>query len=563
MAHWINRTTPTALAGANRGTKARWGMRWGLAIAGLLCLPSAALALVDSVGSNGIDARRLHGEPYNVTGAKIAIGQVEIGRPSQFGLDKVAAADLPVNVQRVYILEDPPSANRFVDFHAATVASVMISQDKQRPGVAPNAWLYSAAVGPIRGRSGQPEQCLASQQVALSNGDDVRAINFSFGEPLSRDPRPNAVLDGNALLTRCIDWSERVHDVLYVIAGNQGGGGIPIPTDNFNGINVAYSRQVDGRYTKVDFSNLSSEPSFDSRPSGGPESNVGRRRSISLVAPGHNIDAIGPDGSVDAVSGTSFAAPHVAATVALVQEWGDRQFRSGRSDWSLDSRQPMVTKAVLLNAADKLEDAGDGLRLGMSRTLYDEANRTWIDADAYRDPTLPLHAELGTGHLNAYRAVLQLDGGQGTPDAPVPVRGWDYGALESPLPPDLPRQEATVLSQDYVLDAPLQEGSYFSATLAWERMVVLNDANQNGRYDLGETFSDRGLNNLDLYLMRVEDTDIADSVASSISAEDSVEHIFAPIPTTGRYKLRVVYRQQVTDDLAQSYGLAWWGMAAP
>jgi hypothetical protein len=52
-------------------------------------------------------------------------------------------------------------------------------------------------------------------------------------------------------------------------------------------------------------------------------------------------------------------------------------------------------------------------------------------------------------------------------------------------------------------------------------------------------------------------------VASSISAEDSVEHIFAPIPTTGRYKLRVVYRQQVTDDLAQSYGLAWWGMAAP
>lgn len=562
MAHWMIATVRGNVLGGNLAPPRRWGLRLGLAIAGLLGTAGSTLALTDSVGSNGIDALRLHSPPYNLTGAKIAIGQVEIGRPSQFGLDKVAIADLPVNVQRIYILEDPPTANRYVDFHAATVASVMISQDKQRPGVAPNAWLYSAAVGPIRGRSGQPEECLASQQVALSNGDDVRAINFSFGEPLSRDPRPNPVLDGNALLTQCIDWSERVHDVLYVIAGNQGGGGIPIPTDNFNGINVAYSRQVDGRYIKVDFSNLSSEPNFDSPPSGGPESNVGRRRSINLVAPGHDIDAIGPDGAVETVSGTSFAAPHVAATVALVQEWGDRQFRSGRSDWSLDSREPMVTKAVLLNAADKLEDAGDGLRLGMARTLYDEGNRTWIEGDAYRDPTLPLHAELGTGHLNAYRAVQQLDGGQWAP-GPVPVRGWSYEAIESPLPPDLPRQNAAMLSQEYILDEPLQGGSYFSATLAWERVVVLNDANRNGRYDLGETFSDRGLNNLDLYLMRVEDTDIADSVAASISAEDSVEHIFAAIPATGRYKLRVVYRQQVNDDLAQPYALAWWGLAAP
>jgi hypothetical protein len=534
----------------------------GWAIAGLLGMAGSAGALSESVGPNGIDARRLQDAPYNLTGAKIAIGQVEIGRPSQFGLDKVAIADLPVNVQRVYILEDAPSANRYVDFHAATVASVMISQDKQRPGVAPNAWLYASAVGPIRGRSGQPEECLASQQVALSNGGDVRAINFSFGEPLSRDPRPNPVLDGNALLTQCIDWSNRVHDVLYVIAGNQGTGGIPIPTDNFNGINVAYSRQVDGRYTKVDYSNLSSEPDFRSRRSPNPESNEGRRRSINLVAPGQNIDMIGPDGSVNVSSGTSFAAPHVVATVALLQEWGDRQLRAGRIDWSLDSREPMVTKAVLLNAADKLEDAGDGLRLGMTRTLYDEGNRTWLDGDAYADPTLPLHVELGTGHLNAYRAVQQLDGGQWSPQGPVPVRGWSYEVIESPLPPELPRQGMAVLSQDYVLDQPLQGGSYFSATLAWERQGVLNDTNQNGRYDMGETFSDRGLNNLDLYLMRVEDTDLDASVWSSISAEDSVEHIFAKIPTTGRYKLRVVYRQQVNDDITQSYGLAWWGMAA-
>jgi hypothetical protein len=196
-------------------------------------------ALSTSVGRDGIDALRLHQAPYELTGEKIAIGQVEIGRPSLFGLDKVATPDLPVKVGRVFWLDQQPNPNQYVDGHAANVASVMASQDKRSTGVPPNALLYAAAVGPIRDRSGQPEECFASQQVALSNGGDVRSINFSFGESLGRDPRPNPVLDGNALLTQCIDWSQRVHDVLYVIAGNQGSGGIPIPTDNFNGINVA------------------------------------------------------------------------------------------------------------------------------------------------------------------------------------------------------------------------------------------------------------------------------------------------------------------------------------
>ena len=224
----------------------------------------------------------------------------------------------------------------------------MISQDKRLTGVAPDASLYSAAVGPLPGRSGQPEECLASQHVALQNGGDVRSMNFSFGESLVRDTRRNPMLDGNSLLTQCIDWSERVHDVLYVIAGNQGNGGIPIPTDNFNGINVAYSTQVDGRFVKLDFANMGSEPTFSALQASGPESNVGARRSISLVAPGSQIEMLDPDGSVSASSGTSFAAPHVAATVALLQELGDRQFRSGLPNWSVDSRRPMVMKAVLL-----------------------------------------------------------------------------------------------------------------------------------------------------------------------------------------------------------------------
>jgi hypothetical protein len=195
----------------------------------LVSLALPVLALSESVGPQGVDARRLHQAPYNLTGEKIAIGQVEIGRPSQFGIDKVAPATLPVSVRRVLLLDEWAVANEFVDGHAANVASVMISQDKLHTGVAPEALLYSAAVGPLSEDTAQPEECLASQAVALQNGGDVRAINFSFGEPLSRDPRPNPVLDGNALLTQCIDWSGRVHGALYVIAGNQGGAAFPFP----------------------------------------------------------------------------------------------------------------------------------------------------------------------------------------------------------------------------------------------------------------------------------------------------------------------------------------------
>lgn len=528
---------------------------WAAGIGGLVPLALPVLALTESIGPQGIDARRLHAAPYNLTGEKIAIGQVEIGRPSQFGIDKVATETLPVVVRRVLLLDGLANPNEYVDGHAANVASVMISQDKQRTGVAPDAVLYSGAVGPLGDRSAQPEECLAAQAVALENGGDVRAINFSFGEPLARDPRPSPILDGNALLTQCIDWSARVHETLYVIAGNQGRGGIPIPTDNFNGINVAYSRQVNSEFNRIDSSNLGSEPAIAVRQGAPLESNVGPRRSINLVAPGSDIDLIDPDGQIRTSSGSSFASPHVVGTIALMQQLVDRQFRAGVPNWPLEGRNPMVMKAVLLNSADKIKDSGDGLRLGMTRTLVDNANQSWLESDAYSDPKIPLNKDLGTGHLNAYRAYQQLLPGAFGPDQAIPAIGWNFAELASFSGP------ATV--HDYEFDAPLQGGSFISATLAWERVVDLADANNNGLYDRGETFIDQGLSNLNLYLMPADTDDISQSIWSSVSDVDSVEHIFYQIPTTGRYKLRVIYQQQVPIEPSQPYALAWWSVPAP
>ncbi len=206
--------------------------RLGWVIGGLavVCTSETVAAnsslLSSSIGEAGIDALRLHNPPYNLTGRKIAIGQVEIGRPGQFGIDKAAAQNRSVSLARVFYRDVPARINTNVDGHAQNVASIMISSAKAVRGVAPGARLYSSAAGTPK-RYGQPEECLSTQHVATQNGGDVRAINFSFGEALRQDPRSKPLLDGDALLTQCVDWSTRVHNVLYVIAGNQGKGEFP------------------------------------------------------------------------------------------------------------------------------------------------------------------------------------------------------------------------------------------------------------------------------------------------------------------------------------------------
>jgi Subtilase family len=509
-----------------------------------------------STEASGIDARRLHRAPYNLTGKKIAIGQVELGRPAAFRLDKTASNFSTLQLEQVFFQESDPEPNGNVDKHASMVANVMIGRDKARPGVAPDARLYSTAVGSPR-QTSQEQECVASQFLAQQNGGDLRAINYSFGEPLSRDRRPNAILDGNALLTQCLDWSARVHNVLQVVAGNQGKGGIPIPTDNYNGINVAYSIIRDGVFRKVDFANLSEQPIGTARRIANREINSGERRSIGMLAPGGGFSLYDLEGKPINVNGTSFATPHVTATLALLQEFGDRQLRTVSKKqrlnpnplgepvdhWSMAARQHEVMKAVLMNSADKLLDSGDGNRLGMSRNVLTKSNRTWLESEAYSNERIPLDYQLGAGHLNAFRAYQQFQAGQWQPTAPVASIGWDYNQVTT--------------YQDYVIDKPLKAGSFVAITLAWDRMVELIDRNSNGTYDRGETFLDKGLNNLDVHLMRAEETNESKSVWSSTSNVDSVEHLFQIVPSAGRYKIRVRMRQRYNTEI-QPYALSWW-----
>jgi hypothetical protein len=526
-------------------------MKWMVGLSGVLIAVAAQAEPIaqTSIGKDGIDALRLQQAPYNLTGKKIAIGQVEIGRPPQFGIDKAGASNQTVSLARVFFRNQPAKTDTNLDTHAAQVASIMIGDSKAVRGVAPDARLYSSAAATPQ-RSGQPEECLSAQYVALQNGGDVRAINFSFGEALQQDPRPNARLDGKALLTECIDWLSRVHNSLFTIAGNQGKGGIPIPTDTYNGMTISFTRRVGEAYSKIDFSNIGDTYPRIFKRNDGVETSLGGRRSLSLTAPGSKVNVANLKGQQTTSIGSSFAAPHVTATVALLQEFGDRQLRTScqkqcQFPWTTDARRHEVMKAVLINSADKIKDQGDGRLLNMTRTIVEKNNRSWLDSDAYRDRKIPLNIQMGAGQLNAFRAYQQFSPGQWAPTKAVPAIGWNYGKIEAKK------------SVDYLIDQPLLQGSYVSATLTWDRVVELNDRNRNGEFDLGETFRDRGLNQLEIYLMRAEDNDIQKSIWSSVSRIDSVQHIFHPVPTAGRYKIRVVYRQQMNEPV-QSYALAWW-----
>jgi hypothetical protein len=181
----------------------------------------------------------------------------------------------------------------------------------------------------------------------------------------------------------------------------------------------------------------------------------------------------------------------------------------------------------------------------MRRTVLTKDQQTWLDSDAYKYPKIPLDMQMGTGHLNAFRTYEQFSNGQWSAVESVPAIGWDYGKV-------IPNG-----NQDYLLSEPLKANSFVAITLAWDRLVELLDTNGNNSYDVGESFQDRGLNNLDVYLLPAQEDNNTKYTCASLSDADSVEHIFCPIPTSGKYKIRVQYRQRLNEQ-EQPFALAWW-----
>lgn len=504
-----------------------------------------------SAGPNGINARNLQTPGGLVlTGLGIGIGQAETGRPGLRFLPGGANFDdndhshPDVTPAAVFFRNGNAVANRNVTDHAVKVAGVMIANGAANKGVAPDAKLFASAHD-AQAPDPDPDCAITAQHVALQNAGDVRAINLSFGNELY----PGASRDGNSLLSRFVDWSARVHNVLY--ADTQGPG-TPVPSDNYNGITVNASGKLPGGiYGMVD-----------------PAVNVfdqdadGPRRSVDIIAPGIDIECptLGPVPYVPA-HGTSVAAPHVTGTVALLQQYADDRIAAGAPRWyGLTEKRAdhhLVMKAVLMNSADKVQDTGDG----MEKTILDTGGNNWLVSDAYSNEAIPLHIQMGTGQLNAKRALKQFEPGEFNVDMAtfraddIPVIGWDYGELTNGVDS----------IHKYIFKDPLLGGSYIAITLAWDRRVLLNDTIvANGQYDIGENFAIQGLPDLDLLLLPKGATNLNQAVNRSVSRHDSVEHIFWQIPTTGEYEFWVhEFAKPYMETPPEPYGIAWWAKAAP
>jgi hypothetical protein len=412
-----------------------------------------------TIGPNGIDSKAT-----GLDGSGIEIGQIEGGRSGKpnYGVPPEPSAS-NTDPRQVYFRTSVANADESEDEHATIVAGVMIGDGAVgggvHEGVAPEAYLHSAAVGLYSGEQLSAAVDvffgLTADRLARISGPDhidqnhirrMRAINMSAYRPLTGLPGDNN--DGNSHMTLFIDWSARRHDVLYVVAwGNDESDATRSPVDNFNGMTVAASQQVDPDNNDDEYRKFGSINATLGQPADFP------RTAIALLAPGQPVRALGHGDLGMIVSGSSLAAPHVTATAALLQQYAKPRVNAGTDPrWGENSQKHEVMKAVMMNSADKLAGVH-----GSTRDVLDVTSNNWLQSAAFTDDTVPLDPWMGTGHLNARRSLQQYQSGEYDPGV-VPSIGWDYHNA----PPQ------TLI--EYSFGSQMGPG-YIAATLAWDRRV--------------------------------------------------------------------------------------------
>ncbi|BBO35530.1 S8 family serine peptidase [Lacipirellula parvula] len=488
----------------------------------VLLLPTAAFGSELSIGPIGINSAGLRGpgnEPLN--GAGVKIGLTEFLRPADPDVD--SASGLPnstVNPTQVTLQRAAPTPgdigplpippNFDIYSHSTYVASVMIGTNG---GVSQGAELY--ADGFIT--DDYDDQLLSQQfiaRVGLGTEHPMRVINASWGNDVEQ---PSATQLSNGF-----DWIASRYDVLNVMALNdEEAPDADVPGTSLNGITVAASQRVDGT------------GDYRQQVNGDVDYNL-EVNEVELIAPGVGIQVFGLNNMSSSRDGSSYAAPHVVGTTALLHQYANLELARPGTTWdSTAAHRHEVMKAVLLNSADKLAGVN-----GSTRTVVDFAGFSWEDSIAKDDPQTPLDPYFGAGHLNAKRAVQQFSAGQQS--ASIAPLGWAYN-------------ETAGLGTFHTYTFSETLSGDVSITLAWDAFVDKAGPSES-IYGTGDIFFGAMTDNLELYLLPVGWTSLAQAVGESSSPVSNVEHIFVQDIPSGDYEILV---HQV-DGNDRKYGLAWW-----
>lgn len=547
----------------------------------VLCLTAQAVA--DTNSNAAIRARPADITAYNipgggvVTGAGIGIIQIDtevsklhpgLAGRIQFQTDFTPEGALTPDTE-FFTYNSGANKNIWVnDFHGTAVAGVMAGNgldsgniQTNGVGVAPGAKIIVGKMWTSQLDKNDPTYgTQALMKLSVLNGP-----NDPFRVAILEDQsNGGAAADGSGIFAMAADYVAFARNITIVIpSGNSGSptGGVPFsrPADAYNGISVG---ATDSTYLKVvDFSNAGTTGDGRRKPEvvapgqninmpfGGWEDDDGRDASaaypynspINPVLANFRAPIITPaqdaDQDYQTADGTSFAGPHVAGQVALLQEYG-RAFNL--------NIHPQTMKAIVVNSADKLNNV-----LEMNKTILDKGGNNWTSSPAFTSRTIPLDNDMGAGQVDVWRSLKQYAAGQFSPGT-IPDIGWDYHSLG-----------AQGDSYDYVFSNAIAKDTYVSATLDWRREITFNDANNDGLYDPGnDTFAARAADVLYMYLMPKTSNNIADAIWSSISDVDNLQHIFFKVPQLGDYKLRVKFQ---TDNASAetNYGLAWWTTTVP